>query len=661
MIEWCPLFARMDRHRIRSNPQCVIDYDPRVVPATDPQRPEATRLGSYEILRKLARGGMAELFLARTVGPENFEKLVVLKKILPNFAENPKFVRLFLDEARLAATLDHPHIAHVYDMGKIDSNYFFTMEYIHGQDVRSTLRRTARFDQKFPLDHTVLIVHAVAAALHYAHERRKPDGSLLDIVHRDVSPSNILISYDGAIKLVDFGVAKAATSSVKTRTGTLKGKIAYMSPEQAKGSTVDRRSDVFALGIVLWEMITTQRLFKGDNDLATIQLIINSKPQPPRELRPECPEELERIALKALSNDPETRYQTAEELQLDLEELARELRLKQSAIALRSHMQELFAEEIKSWKAAQASGVTLMDHVTTASVVEMTTPVSENEISFLDDDDDDDDSIQQPTQGVITTTEPPRPSSSMPPVVANIAPSIVVNRVDHTPHPQPPQQHSQPGVPMPVPPSPSGGVRAHAYTPSHPVVARTMTGPPSGPVRMPTDNLPVVPQTYPREPTAFPIAPREWRENKTTGQLDPNEDKHKRMIVGGLVAMAIIAIVLLATGGTSAQVEADAADVVKPEPVEKQPAAPVVTPVETQPPVEMKVEPPPPPAPAPTPAPAATTVPTPPPTPAAPAPTPAAGSGAPHHHHSAPPATPPAPKVESKHAPTSRDSALPPP
>ena len=278
-----------------------------MVPAADPQRPEATRLGSYEILRKLARGGMAELFLARTNGPEGFEKLVVLKKILPTFAENPKFVRLFLDEAKLAATLDHPHIAHVYDMGKVEGNYFFTMEYVHGQDVRAMLRRTVRQEQLFPLDHTVQIVHAIASALHYAHERRKPDGSLLDIVHRDVSPSNILVSYDGAIKLVDFGVAKAATSSVKTRTGTLKGKIAYMSPEQAKGGAVDRRSDVFSLGIVLWELLTTQRLFRTDNDLATIQLIINSKPPPPRTLRPECPVELERIVLKALAADPEQR------------------------------------------------------------------------------------------------------------------------------------------------------------------------------------------------------------------------------------------------------------------------------------------------------------------------------------------------------------------
>src|SRR5687767_11982270 len=147
----------------------------------DDQRSETTRLGSYEIVRKLARGGMAELFLSRTVGPEGFEKLVVLKKILPSHAENPKFVRLFLDEAKLAATLDHPHIAHVYDMGKVDGHYFFTMEYVHGQDVRTVMRRAARMERKFPIDHAVQIARNVAAALHYAHERRRADGTLLDI------------------------------------------------------------------------------------------------------------------------------------------------------------------------------------------------------------------------------------------------------------------------------------------------------------------------------------------------------------------------------------------------------------------------------------------------------------------------------------------------
>ena len=542
-----------------------------VVPATDPQRPEATRLGSYEILRKLARGGMAELFLARTNGPEGFEKLVVLKKILPNFAENPKFVRLFLDEAKLAATLDHPHIAHVYDMGKVDGNYFFTMEYIHGQDARATLRRTARLDHKLPIDHAVQIVHATASALHYAHERRKPDGSLLGIVHRDVSPSNILISYDGAIKLVDFGVAKAATSSVKTRTGTLKGKIGYMSPEQAKGGTVDRRSDIFSLGIVLWETVTTQRLFKGDNDLATIQLIINSKPRPPRELRPEISPELERIILKALDPDPVTRYQTAEELQLDLEELMREEKLKQSSVALRALMQDLFADEIAAWKSAQASGVTLTDHVVSASVVEMTTPVSENELSFLDDDDDDDDgSRPQPTEGMITEPTPRQQAAQQAEtielqvsnVVVASSPNVVVGRVDQTPPP------AAPVAPMVM----SASGRMPAFTPH----ARPQTIPPpipighqpSGPMRIPQQEsgpVMVAATAFVREPTAFPIAPREWR---SEAKQDSSEPKRRRLIIASLIGVAVVAVIALATGGTEPPVSAATTVEIKPEPVE---------------------------------------------------------------------------------------------
>jgi serine/threonine protein kinase len=526
---------------------------------------------------------MAELFLARTNGPEGFEKLVVLKKILPNFAENPKFVRLFLDEAKLAATLDHPHIAHVYDMGKVDGNYFFTMEYIHGQDVRATLRRTARLDQKLPIDHAVQIGHATASALHYAHERRKPDGSLLDIVHRDVSPSNILISYDGAIKLVDFGVAKAATSSVKTRTGTLKGKIAYMSPEQAKGGMVDRRSDVFSLGIVLWETITTQRLFKGDNDLATIQLIINSKPQPPRELRPEISPELERIILKALATDPETRYQTAEELQLDLEELTREEKLKQSSIALRAHMQDLFADEIRAWKSAQASGVTLTDHVVSASVVEMTTPVSENELSFLDDDDDDDGSRPQVTEGMITETRQQAAQAAtvelqISKVVVASSPNIVVGRLDQTTPPP-----AAPVAPMVM----SASGRMPAFTPSHAVQPRPQTIPPpipighqpSGPMRIPQDSGPVMiaSTSFVREPTAFPIAPREWRaEAKQAIGQDASEPKRRRLIIASLIGVAVLALIALATGGTEPPVS----------------TAAQIRPVVETGPVNMQVEPP---------------------------------------------------------------------
>ena len=359
-----------------------------------PEHREATRLGSYEILRRLARGGMAEIFLARTSGPSGFEKLVVLKKILARYADKPRYVQLFLEEAKLAASLDHPNIAQVYDIGMVDGSYFFTMEHLHGQDVRSILHRAWRIGERFPIEHAVQIARHVASALHFAHEKRRGDGALLGLVHRDVSPSNVIVTYDGATKLLDFGVAKTAASTVKTRTGALKGKISYMSPEQARGAPLDRRSDIFSLGIVLWEMVTTQRLYRGDNDFATLQLIINHPPPPPSRVRPECPPELERIVLRALAQDPEARYATADQLAAELDELAREHKLKQSSNALAATLGQLFGAELAAWREAQAAGVALADHLNEVSG--MTAPVSESDFIEIDDgpgdaDDDDDD------------------------------------------------------------------------------------------------------------------------------------------------------------------------------------------------------------------------------------------------------------------------------
>ncbi len=342
------------------------------------QRPDANeRLGAYEIIRKLARGGMAELYVARSVGPQSFEKVVALKKILPRYAKSPRFVQLFCDEARLAASLNHMNIVQVYDIGIDDGNYFFAMEYLHGQDLRSILHRAFRNRDKLPIRFAVQIALQIASALHYAHEMRRPDRSLVEIVHRDVSPSNIVVTYDGAVKLLDFGVAKASTRTVKTRTGTLKGKISYMSPEQAKGAVVDRRSDIFALGIVLWEMVTTSRLFRADNDLATLQLIINTPPRPPTQVRPDCPAELERIILKALAQDIQLRYQTADELLRDLEAFANAESIALSSNALSIYVSELFAPEIDSWNVARAAGVPLAEHLT--HVGDMTEPISESE------------------------------------------------------------------------------------------------------------------------------------------------------------------------------------------------------------------------------------------------------------------------------------------
>jgi hypothetical protein len=358
------------------------------------RRGETTRLGSFEIIRKLARGGMAEIFLARTRGPSGFEKLVVLKKILPKYAGKRRFVQLFLEEAKLAAGLDHPNIAQVYDIGMVDGSYFFTMEYLHGQDLRSILHRAWRTGERIPIENAVQIARNVASALHFAHEKRGSDGALLGIVHRDVSPSNVIVTYEGATKLLDFGVAKTTTSTVKTRTGALKGKVSYMSPEQARGAPIDRRSDIFSLGVVLWETVTVQRLFRGENDLATLQLIINQPPKRPTALRPDCPQELERIVLRALAQDPADRYPTAEHLVTELEELAREHKLKQSSSALSATVAQLFGAELAAWREARAAGVPLADHLN--GVSDQTAPVHESDFIQLDgsaDDDDEDDLV----------------------------------------------------------------------------------------------------------------------------------------------------------------------------------------------------------------------------------------------------------------------------
>ena len=403
---------------------------------------------------------MAELFLARTVGPNGFEKVVALKKILPKYTSRQKYISLFCDEARLAASLNHANIVQVYDIGIDAGNYFFAMEYLHGQDVRTILHRTWAEGEKMPIRFAVQIATQVAAALHYAHEMRRPDGSLVDIVHRDVSPSNIIVTYDGAVKLLDFGVAKAATRTVKTRTGTLKGKISYMSPEQAKGAPVDRRSDLFSLGIVLWEMVTTSRLFRGENDLATLQLIINVPPKKPTEARPDCPAELERIILKALSQDISQRYQTADEMVRDLEAFSKAADLGPSPTALSAYVSALFAAEINSWNEARAAGVPLAEHLT--HIGDMTEPVLESEfIEAMDlpamlaaeeaadsmdeeaeegDDDDDDDDDDAPP-GRFDTPAPPRHQRQPTPPVPTKGPApkppVIPAKRDATPVPKP--------------------------------------------------------------------------------------------------------------------------------------------------------------------------------------------------------------------------------
>jgi serine/threonine protein kinase len=292
---------------------------------------------------------MAEIFLARTTAMHGFEKMVVLKRMLPQYAESGDFIRMFLDEARLAATLAHPNIAQVYDIGEHDGQCFFTMEYVAGQDLRK-LKHAARASIGLPLEHVVNIVIGVASGLHYAHEQVDRVGRPLGLVHRDVSPSNIIVTYDGGVKLVDFGIAKASTAQVATAVGTLKGKIPYMSPEQCRGAKLDRRSDIFSLGTVLWELSTGSRLFRGENEFAMLNRIANGDVPLPSSRKSNYPEDLEAIVMRALEGDREHRYATAQDLQIALEDFAREHKLSVSSAKLARFMSQLFEEEIERQK-----------------------------------------------------------------------------------------------------------------------------------------------------------------------------------------------------------------------------------------------------------------------------------------------------------------------
>ena len=304
---------------------------------------------SYEILAKLATGGMAEIFLARGASTGGVERYVVLKRILRHRAHDQAFVRMFLDEARLAAQLQHPNIAQVYDIGKLGDSFFFTMEYVHGETVRALLQRSHALRSPIPIGSVLVIAAGAAAGLHHAHERNGLDGKPLGIVHRDVSPSNLMASYEGSVKVVDFGVAKAAHRSQETRSGTVKGKISYLSPEQCRGNPVDRRSDLFSLGIVLWEMLTTERLYKRATDFEAMAAIVSEHVPPPSSRRPDVPRELDALVMQLLAKDPTDRFQTAAHLHEAIESVAVRLGSALSSAGLARYLRDLFGQRPEPW------------------------------------------------------------------------------------------------------------------------------------------------------------------------------------------------------------------------------------------------------------------------------------------------------------------------
>jgi len=303
----------------------------------------------YEILAKLATGGMADIFLARGASVAGVERYCVLKRILRDAAGDTQLVQMFLDEARLAAQLQHPNIASVYDVGKLGDSYFFTMEYVHGETVGSLIQRAIDRDRLLPLACVLTIVAGAAAGLHHAHERNGVDGRALQIVHRDVSPSNLMVSYEGSVKVVDFGVAKAAHRASETRSGRVKGKISYMSPEQCRSQQLDRRSDLFSLGIVMWEMLTGDRLYRRDSDFAIMTAIIDEAPVAPSVIRPDVPREVDDIVRRLLAKSAADRFQSAAEVVDQVEAVALRAGMMLSTAALGRFVGDLFGRRPEPW------------------------------------------------------------------------------------------------------------------------------------------------------------------------------------------------------------------------------------------------------------------------------------------------------------------------
>ena len=278
---------------------------------------EAQALRKYRLIAEIGRGGMADVYLAVVQGPAGFNKLVVIKKTRPELAQDPEFLAMFLDEARLAARLNHPNVVQTTEVGQDGERYFIAMEYLDGQPLN---RIRARAPAAFSTLMQARVLADVLAGLHHAHELCDFDGTPLGVVHRDATPQNVFVTYDGLIKVVDFGIAKAIDSSSETRTGTVKGKVTYMAPEQAKGERVDRRADVFAVGVMLWEGIAGRRMWKGVPELTVVHDLINEAIPSIREAVPEVPEALAKVCERALAVRREDRFASAQEMHDVLEE-----------------------------------------------------------------------------------------------------------------------------------------------------------------------------------------------------------------------------------------------------------------------------------------------------------------------------------------------------
>jgi serine/threonine protein kinase len=330
--------------------------------------PQPIQFGKYTLFERIGRGGMADVFKARVQGPAGFERVFVVKRILPHLSDDPQFNKMFVEEAKMSARLNHPNIVQVFELGAVDGEYFISMEYVRGRDLAETMRTLwARVGPPRP-ELVAYVGREMCRALAYAHDLTGDDGKPIGMIHRDVSPSNVMLSYEGAVKILDFGIAKALGGDQKdegTQRGTLKGKFAYMAPEQTQGNDVDRRIDIFATGIVLHEILTGRRLFKGENDLQTVEKVRQCDVPPPSLQNPLCPPELDAIVLKALAKSRDDRFQTANDMADALDDIVHMTRFQPTHLA--QLMRDLFPGEAGGPDNRNATGSVRVSQTMTGS------------------------------------------------------------------------------------------------------------------------------------------------------------------------------------------------------------------------------------------------------------------------------------------------------
>ncbi len=316
---------------------------------------EALRIGPYELSARIAKGGMAEIWVAANHGrrARDAERVCVVKKLLPQFVGNEEHIQMFLEEGRLATAFDHPNVVKTFDFGT-DNEPFLAMEYLHGEDLRTVLRQLKRDGKTVPLPHAITIMRRVAAGLHHAHEARSKNGEPLQVIHRDVSPHNVLLTFDGEVKVVDFGIAKSRERRWETKHGTLKGKVPYMSPEQIKARKLDRRTDIYAAGVMLYELVLGKRpyVLTATGDFAQMMAIARHDVVSPAEVDPTLDPMLQRIILNAMAYDPKDRYPTFAAMLAELDVFARIAGIDGSNAALSEFMSSLFGARVDAWRAA---------------------------------------------------------------------------------------------------------------------------------------------------------------------------------------------------------------------------------------------------------------------------------------------------------------------